>query len=152
MRRTRFFAAALAAAAAFALASPVRAAGPLDEATVLLTFGFTRSATTANTTPQSVACPVTVPATGNGVDMLNEAVANGCVASVTIDPTAFGSYLRCVANVCEQALPSNVADWFWGIHLFGVPTPFGLDDMPAVTGLAYQFTYEPFPCVGFPCP
>ena len=90
--------------------------------------------------PDHAACDVTVAAGADVGDLLDAAVAQGCISSWEHSEFAgFGRYVTCIDGICEAVLT------FWAFRVDGQFWDAGIDDTTVEAGSTYQFTYEEWP-------
>ncbi len=89
-------------------------------------------------------CEVTFAAGGNVGDVLDAAVASGCLDSWTaVDYGAFGRFVDCIDNICGQGAAIFVGT-FWEINTNGVPAAVGIDQILPANGDVVTFDYEAY--------
>lgn len=98
-------------------------------------------------------CDVTVPAESDGLDVLDEAVDQGCIDSYVPEDFGFGKYIACIDDICEQPSayaidqPSPFPVVSWLIYLEdGSFAEVGVSELAFPTdGDTLSFSYEPWP-------
>lgn len=128
--------AVLSAALIVGIVAPAHAAN----VTVLFSAMYTRAAG-AQQVPGAL-CPVSVPEGSDGVAVLSAAKTAGCIASYETLSFGFGRFVNCIGGVCGGEGPGGY--WYWGMHLQGVPTCYGVDDYRAANGDHLMFAYQTF--------
>lgn len=88
-------------------------------------------------------CDVSVPAGANVGDVLDAAVATGCIDSWTaIEYPGFGRFVDCINDVCsENVLDLNLFGTFWAFYVDDVSASQGIDATFVEAGATYEFTY-----------
>lgn len=113
-------------ALATALAAPAHATGGV-------TVRF--DATILDAAPLA-GCDVTVAAGSNVGDVLDQAVADGCISSWESKSfPGFGRYVTCIESVCEQ-VPT-----YWAFYVDGAYATEGIDSTIVAEGASYSFDY-----------
>jgi opacity protein-like surface antigen len=138
VRKSFLIATVLAAAAA----TPAQAAN----------VGVTLDVSLGNDLADYKDCAVSVPANSDGFDVLDRAVAQGCISSYdAVDYGSFGRYLTCIDEICGQdaptwALPVPVAyvGTTWSFTLNDQYASVGLDSYVARAGDELGLTFEPY--------
>lgn len=98
-------------------------------------------------------CDVTVPVGSNGLDVLNEAINDGCIDTYVAEDFGFGEYVACIDDICEQpsAYPVDEPSPFpvvsWLIYLDdGGFAEVGVSELSFPTdGDTLSLSYEPWP-------
>lgn len=136
----RGFLVSAAVATILALALPARA----QNVTVYLSVNYSGFASAQGQTVAGL-CPVSVPANGNGGDVLDAAVSEGCITSWswTTFPSVTGRFVTCISGVCAGAHPPDALCWYWIIHENGPPADTGIDGYQAADGDSYAFSFDP---------
>ena len=122
------------------LATVAVTALPAHANDVTVTFGVSAG----TYVPTSAACPLTVAAGANGVDVLEAAVAKGCITSYQTVAFEFGTFVSCIDDVCGQTVaapPVASAGTYWNMYENGVSTWYGVDGFSAEDGDELAFAY-----------
>ncbi len=125
MTKRLFVAAAMAACTTI----PAQAAGPV---------AVTLDVSIGDDLVDHAVCGVTVPAESDGFDVLDAAIASGCIDSYSaVDYGGYGRFLTCVDEICGVDAPT------WAIPVpilyAGTTWAFTIDDTFATVGLdSYQ--------------
>ena len=131
------------AAAAFAAAAPPAAASQ----TVRVTFGMSAG----RYAPTGAACPLTVAAGANGLDVLDAAVAAHCIVSYsTVTYAGYGTFVTCINAVCGNSGTGTLGT-YWNMYENGGSTWYGVDGFSADEGDELAFAYQEF-CFEAVCP
>lgn len=83
-------------------------------------------------------CAVTVPAGSNGITVLQEAVAKGCISSYQTTTYGNGNFVSCIDYVCGAVAT------YWAMRENGTYTSYGVDGFTAEPGDVLWFAYEEF--------
>ncbi|MHB8605512.1 MAG: DUF4430 domain-containing protein [Thermoplasmatota archaeon] len=123
-------------ATAFVVAAPAHATG-----TITVTLGVDYG----NPLPDPVhaaACTLTVADGANGGDVLDAAVAAGCIRGWTPQSFAgFGRLVQCIDSVAGNQCENDAATTFWLFSVNGAPTDCGIDGYHAAAGDSIDFAY-----------
>lgn len=82
-------------------------------------------------------CDLTVPLGANVGDLLDRAVATGCILEWS--SATFAGYGRYVTSI--DHVPGAFAT-YWAFYVDGEYAEFGIDSTQVAPGSTYQFTYE----------
>ena len=131
-------------AAALALAGLPSTAHADHTVTVSLAISAGRYA------PTGAACEVVVDAGADGIAVLEAAKARLCIVSYRATPTAFGTFVSCIDEVCGGVLTPTTGT-YWNMYENGVSTWYGVDGFSAQGGDELAFAYKPY-CFDVVCP
>ncbi|HVM45967.1 MAG TPA: DUF4430 domain-containing protein [Candidatus Thermoplasmatota archaeon] len=82
-------------------------------------------------------CEIAVPAGANGGDVLDAAVAQGCILLWTHSSfDGFGRYVTCIDAVCGAVAT------YWSFWVDGEYSSVGIDGYRATAGSVVRFNYE----------
>lgn len=82
-------------------------------------------------------CQVSVPAGSDAGDVLDAAVAQGCILLWTYDTyPGFGRYVTCIDAICGAVAT------FWAFYTNGGFSDLGIDAYPVQHGDVLRFNYE----------
>lgn len=118
-------------------ASPAHA----DDVTVTL------SATVADTVPWSVIplCNLDVPSGSDGIVVLEEGVAEHCIASYDMVDFggSLGEFVTCINELCGGCIDDDCTmGTFWAIYIDGTASSVGVSNMNFTDDAELAFNYE----------
>ncbi len=96
-------------------------------------------------------CDVVVPVGSDGIDVLQQAVTDGCIDSYdTVTFSGFGEKVTCIDDVCET--PDETLNALtWIVYVDGAQSDLGVSSLSFPThGTTLGFSYEAWP-VYAPC-
>lgn len=96
-------------------------------------------------------CDVTVPVDANGIAVLDQALADGCIDSYeSVTFAGIGEKVICINDICETPAETlNALTWI--IYVDGSPSDLGVSDLRFPQhGSTLEFSYEPW-VIHAPC-
>jgi hypothetical protein len=115
------------------LFAPLAASEPTVDVTLVVDLG-------APATPDYATCALVVPEEANVGDVLDQAVATGCIDEwSSASFPGFGRYVTSIDNVQEAVVT------YWAFRVNGEYSSSGIDATLALEGDVFQFTYEQWP-------
>ncbi|MCA1834089.1 MAG: DUF4430 domain-containing protein [Actinomycetota bacterium] len=100
-------------------------------------------------------CPVSVPASADGIAVLDAATASHCISGYdTVTYAGYGTFVTCIDGICGQPNAQTPVDGlatFWHMFENKQSTSHGVDAYTAASGDVLEFSYAPSVICFIPC-